>query len=159
MIVQGQGTIKREDSDRNLQYDENSLPNYKYVRQGDFIVHLRSFEGGLEVANCDGIISPAYHTFHGKNVNFVFYYPYFRSHDFVNIKLKNCVYGIRDGRSVDVEEMKKIYIPYTHLEEQNRIATLFTTLDRLITLHQRKSIFNIIPQSADIFNTHELAFW
>ena len=47
-IIQGAGTVKREDSDRNLMYDESNLSNYKMVRKDDFIVHLRSFEGGLE---------------------------------------------------------------------------------------------------------------
>ncbi len=36
------------------------------VYQDDFIVHLRSFEGGLEKASCNGIVSPAYHIFHGE---------------------------------------------------------------------------------------------
>ena len=68
-IIQGGGTILREKADRNLQYDRNSLSGYKLVRKDDFIVHLRSFEGGLEKANSDGIISPAYYTFHGKNTD------------------------------------------------------------------------------------------
>ena len=58
-IIQGGGTVKREDSDRNLMYDESNLSNYKMVRKDDFIVHLRSFEGGLEKSSLDGIISPA----------------------------------------------------------------------------------------------------
>ncbi len=56
-IIQGVGTILREYSNRNLQYDKSSLSGYKMVRRNDFIVHLRSFEGGLEKANSDGIIS------------------------------------------------------------------------------------------------------
>ena len=45
-IIQGGGTIRREESDRSLHYDKASLSNYKVVNEGDFIVHLRSFEGG-----------------------------------------------------------------------------------------------------------------
>lgn len=56
-IIQGGGTVKREDSDRNLMYDTSNLSNYKMVRKDDFIVHLRSFEGGLEKSSLDGIIS------------------------------------------------------------------------------------------------------
>ena len=41
-IIQGGGTVKREDSDRNLMYDETNLSNYKMVRKDDFIVHLLS---------------------------------------------------------------------------------------------------------------------
>ena len=139
-IVQGGGTIFREESDRSLQYDKSNLSGYKMVKKDDFIVHLRSFEGGLEKANSDGIISPAYHTMHGDNVDSRFYYPYFRSYDFINRKLVAHVYGIRDGRSIDIDGMKSIEIPYTSYEEQKTIGDYLDSLDHLITLHQRKPV-------------------
>jgi type I restriction enzyme, S subunit len=137
-IIQGGGTIRRDDSDRNLQYDKKSLANYKKVETGDFIVHLRSFEGGLEKATTSGIISPAYHTFHGEDTDSRFYYCYFRSERFINHDLKPHVYGIRDGRSIDIEGMKTINIPWTKVEEQKAIGNYIDCLDHLITLHQRK---------------------
>ncbi len=137
-IIQGGGTVKREDSDRNLMYDESNLSNYKMVRKDDFIVHLRSFEGGLEKSSLDGIISPAYHTFHSDVVDSRFYYPYFRSYEFIKHKLVPHVYGIRDGRSIDIDGMKTIEIPYISLEEQRKIGDYLESLDHLITLHQRK---------------------
>ena len=137
-IIQGGGTVKRENSDRNLMYDESNLSNYKMVRKNDFIVHLRSFEGGLEKSSLDGIISPAYHTFHSDAADSRFYYPYFRSHEFIKHKLVPHVYGIRDGRSIDIAGMKTIEIPYTSMEEQRKIGDYLESLDHLITLHQRK---------------------
>lgn len=137
-IVQGGGTVLRDESDRNLQYDKSSLSGYKMVQKNDFIVHLRSFEGGLEKSCHEGIISPAYHTFHGDNVDTRFYYPYFRSYEFINHKLVPHVYGIRDGRSIDIDGMKTIKIPYTSYEEQKKIGDYIESLDKLITLHQRK---------------------
>ena len=138
-IIQGGGTVRREESDRNLMYDKSNLSNYKMVHKNDFIVHLRSFEGGLEISSLDGIISPAYHTFHGDEVDSRFYYPYFRSHEFIKHKLVPHVYGIRDGRSIDIVGMNTIEIPYTSLEEQRKIGDYLESLDHLITLHQRKS--------------------
>ena len=137
-IIQGGGTIRRDESDRALQYDKKSLSNYKKVDVGDFIVHLRSFEGGLEMATNTGIVSPAYHIFHGEKVDSRFYYSYFRSKQFINTDLKPHVYGIRDGRSIDIEGMKTIEIPWTILDEQKAIGNCIDTLDSLITLHQRK---------------------
>ena len=137
-IIQGGGTIRRDESDRALQYDKKSLSNYKKVDVGDFIVHLRSFEGGLEMATNTGIVSPAYHIFHGEKVDSRFYYSYFRSKEFINTDLKPHVYGIRDGRSIDIEGMKTIEIPWTILDEQKAIGNCIDTLDHLITLHQRK---------------------
>lgn len=148
-IIQGGGTVKREDSDRNLMYNESNLSNYKMVRKDDFIVHLRSFEGGLEKSSLDGIISPAYHTFHSDVADTRFYYPYFRSYEFIKHKLVLHVYGIRDGRSIDIGGMKTIEIPYTSMVEQRKIGDYLESLDHLITLHQRelfygKSVLNHI---------------
>lgn len=137
-IIQGGGTVKREESDRNLMYDKSNLSNYKMVRKNDFIVHLRSFEGGLEKSLLDGIISPAYHTFHSDVADSRFYYPYFRSHEFIKHKLVPHVYGIRDGRSIDIAGMKTIEIPYTSIEEQRKIGDYLESLDHRITLHQQK---------------------
>lgn len=137
-ILQGSGTIHRDESDRKLLYDKSNLSNYKMVHEGDFIVHLRSFEGGLEIATNTGIISPAYHTFHGENTDSRFYYSYFRSKRFIDIDLKPHVYGIRDGRSIDIEGMKTIKIPFPDYEEQKAIGTYIRNLDNLIALHQRK---------------------
>lgn len=138
MIIQGGGTIRRDESDRSLMYDKANLSNYKMVNKGDFIVHLRSFEGGLEMATNTGIISPAYHTFHGKSTDSQFYYSYFRSKRFIDMDLKPHVYGIRDGRSIDISGMKTIEIPYTSYEEQKAIGKYIAVLDHLITLHQRQ---------------------
>ena len=137
-IIQGGGTVYRDESNRNLQFDKNSLSNYKAVSPGDFIVHLRSFEGGLEKATCCGLISPAYHTFHGNGIDSDFYYLYFRSKRFIDTDLKPHVYGIRDGRSIDIDGMKTISIPWATVNEQRAIGGFFKGLDNLITLHQRK---------------------
>ncbi|MCI8642618.1 MAG: restriction endonuclease subunit S [Lachnospiraceae bacterium] len=137
-IVQGCGTVLREESNRNLQYDKSSLLGYKMVQKDDFIVHLRSFEGGLEKANSDGVISPAYHTFHGEKTDTRFYYSFFRSKYFIDVLLKPHVYGIRDGKSIDIEGMKTIMIPVPSYEEQKRIGEYIESFDHLITLHQRK---------------------
>ena len=94
--------------------------------------------GGLEKASLNGIISPAYHTFHSDEADSRFYYPYFRSFEFIKHKLVPHVYGIRDGRSIDIEGMKCIEIPYTSLSEQREIGDYLELLDHIITLHQCK---------------------
>ena len=140
-MIQGGGTVYRDESNRNLQFDKNSLSSYKAVDPDDFIVHLRSFEGGLEKATCCGLISPAYHTFHGDGIDSDFYYLYFRSKRFIDTDLKPHVYGIRDGRSIDVDGMKTISIPWATINEQRAIGGFFKSLDSLITLHQREPGF------------------
>lgn len=137
-IMQGVGTVRRDETDRELIYDKNSLINYKLVKRNDFIVHLRSFEGGLEKSNLDGIVSPAYHVFCGRKINPEFYYSFFRSDEFINHKLVPFVYGIRDGRSIDISGMKMIQIPYPSVDEQNCIGELIGKLNAAIALYQSK---------------------
>lgn len=137
-IMQGVGTVRRDETGRELIYDKNSLINYKLVKRNDFIVHLRSFEGGLEKSNLDGIVSPAYHVFCGRKINPEFYYSFFRSDEFINHKLVPFVYGIRDGRSIDISGMKMIQIPYPSLDEQNCIGELIGKLNAAISLYQSK---------------------
>ncbi len=137
-IIQGGGTVKRNESDRNILYDKSSLSNYKLVKKDDFILHLRSFEGGLEKTTCDGIVSPAYHTFHGINADSRFYYSYFRSFDFIKKKLVPHIYGIRDGKSIDVNGMRSIKIPYPTYIEQKKMGDYIDYFDNLLTFYKRK---------------------
>ena len=90
------------------------------------------------MATNTGIVSPAYHIFHGEKVDSRFYYSYFRSRKFIDTDLKPHVYGIRDGRSIDIEGMKTIEIPWTDPNEQKVIGDCIDAIDNLITLHQRK---------------------
>ena len=132
-IVQGKGTLPREQAGRNIHYDDASLSNYKKVKQGDFIIHLRSFEGGLEMANEDGIVSPAYTILRcQKPHSSLFYEAYFHTDEFINHVLAKSVEGIRDGRQISYEAFKWLELPYCEISEQKRIASLFEILNRRI---------------------------
>ena len=132
-IVQGYGTIRRDESERRIAYDEKGLKNYKAVQKDDFIVHLRSFEGGLEIANQDGIVSPAYHVYRGNGeVHPLFYYPYFRSSSFIKGKLAICVTGVRDGKNIEMGAFDELLIPHPCPEEQKKIADCLSSLDEVI---------------------------
>lgn len=137
-IIQGTGTVLREESGREIIYDENSLANYKFVKKGDFIIHLRSFEGGLEVANQDGIVSPAYIILRPKiDVSIVYLYALFHSNQFINQTMAPAVEGARDGRSVkyDVLKKQKLFLP--PLSEQKKIAEILSAQDKIIELKEK----------------------
>ena len=137
-IIQGKGTIPREQAGRNIHYDDASLANYKKVEQGDFIIHLRSFEGGLEMANEDGIVSPAYTILRCKKPHSsLFYEAYFHTDEFINHILSKSVEGIRDGRQISYEAFKWLGLPYCDVSEQERIAQLFCTLSHRIEKQQQ----------------------
>ena len=137
-IIQGKGTLPREQSGRNIHYEDASLSNYKKVEQGDYIIHLRSFEGGLEMANEDGIVSPAYTILRCKKPHSsLFYEAYFHTDEFINHVLSKSVEGIRDGRQISYEAFKWLGLPYCDISEQEKISHLFYTLNRRIDKQQQ----------------------
>ena len=132
-IIQGKGTLPREQAGRNIHYDDASLSNYKKVEQGDFIIHLRSFEGGLEMANEAGIVSPAYTILRCKRPHSsLFYDAFFHTDEFINHNLSKSVEGIRDGRQISYEAFKWLGIPYCEPTEQEKISNLFAALNERI---------------------------
>ena len=132
-IIQGKGTLPREQAGRNIHYDDASLSNYKKVEQGDFIIHLRSFEGGLEMANEAGIVSPAYTILRCKRPHSsLFYDAYFHTQEFINHNQSKTVEGIRDGRQISYEAFKWLGIPYCEPTEQEKISSLFSVLNERI---------------------------
>ena len=45
--TQDRGIVPRTEMDIDIKFDETSLPTYKKVMPGNFVIHLRSFQGGL----------------------------------------------------------------------------------------------------------------
>ena len=134
-IIQGVGTVPRNSVERRISYDAASLSTYKKVNQNDFILHLRSFEGGLEIANQSGIVSPAYTVLRSKQrVESCFFYAYFRSYEFINRKLRSTVEGIRDGKSINMNAFWNIKIPLPDLGEQESLSRLFASIDKRLNL-------------------------
>lgn len=137
-IVQGVGTVLRKDSGRDIIYDKNSLSNYKYVQKDDFIIHLRSFEGGLEIANQEGIVSPAYIILRTKiQAESGYLYALFHSNRFINQTMAPAVEGVRDGRTVKYEVLKNQSIFFPPLAVQQEIAEILCKQDKIISLKQK----------------------
>ena len=151
-IIQGAGTVPRDSSGRSIQYDELTLDNYKKVQVNDFIIHLRSFEAGLEIANSSGIVSPAYTILRNKSeIAPMFYRNYFRSDKFINQTLCSAVEGIRDGRQINYNQFKRLPIIYTEFQEQQKIAEFLSTVDEKIK-SQQAIVESLEKQCDDILN-------
>ena len=131
-ILQGRGTVYRDSSDRNILYDKKSTTNYKAMKKGDFIIHLRTFEGGLECATLDGISSPAYKILRTNKLVSEAYKDYFRSRSFIEGRLAIAVTGVRDGKNIEMSTFWDISVPVPCLEEQQKIADFLSSVDEVI---------------------------
>ena len=59
-ITQDRGTVYRDDVRIDIKTSEASAKSYKIIEEGDFIISLRSFQGGIEYSTLHGICSPTY---------------------------------------------------------------------------------------------------
>ena len=135
--TQDRGIVPRDEVDIDIKYDTSSLVNYKKVQKGNFVISLRSFQGGIEYSTYTGLVSPAYTVLAlKKDISDEYYKHFFKSTDYIN-RLNVAVYGIRDGKQISYEDFGRIRIPYPPVDEQNAIATVFATSDREIDLLQQ----------------------
>ena len=134
------GMVLRDEIGIDIQYDEATLNNYKVVKPGQFVIHLRSFQGGFALSRLEGITSPAYTIidFIDKENNLpAFWNSILTSRDFIK-RLETVTYGIRDGKSISFKDFSSLKFVFPNFKEQQAIGTYFSNLDNLINSHQEK---------------------
>ena len=129
---QTDGMVSRDSLGIDIKFEEDSIKNYKIVREGDYVIHLRSFQGGFAFSDRTGVCSPAYTILRPtEQVSYGFLKPFFMSNKFIN-SLRLVTYGIRDGKSISVEEWLKLNTHLPSLEEQQKISSFLALLDERI---------------------------
>lgn len=137
-ITQEYGAIPRDEIDYKVSVTEKSLKAYKIVEKGDFIISLRSFQGGIEYSMYDGICSPAYIILRKKtNIIDQYYKYYFKSYRFIQ-DLNKDLEGIRDGKMISYSQFSSILLPKPDKEEQQKIADCLSSIDDLISAEEKK---------------------
>ena len=143
--TQDAGMVKRDEIGKSVFHDKSNEVGYKRVLPGQFVIHLRSFQGGFAHSNIEGITSPAYTIFGFKpsEKQYDLFWKYiFSSEEFVR-RLETVTYGIRDGRSISYDEFLTMGFIVPSYAEQVKIAQGLIITDNLITLHQRgENIYN-----------------
>lgn len=137
--TQENGVIPRDMLSGKVMSPEGSLEGYKLIEVGDFVISLRSFQGGLEYSKYRGILSPAYTVL--KNIIDIdkdFYRHFFKSYNFIEKYLSISVIGIRDGKQVSYSDLSSVKIPYPPLEEQKKIGKILNCYDKEIKILNSK---------------------
>ena len=115
----------------------------KMVCKGDFVIHMRSFQGGLEYSEHTGSISSAYvMLIPDKKAGECRYFKWlFKSASYINA-LQSTSNLIRDGQAMRYSNFIQIIIPYPPLEEQQQIADFLDSkcseIDSLIADKKRQ---------------------
>jgi type I restriction enzyme S subunit len=137
-ITQEYGAIPRHMIDYHVSVTEKSIESYKVVRVGDFIISLRSFQGGIEYSRYHGICSPAYVILRrrGKGSDEYFRH-YLKTDGFIRILTKN-LEGLRDGKMISFSQFSELQLPIPTPAEQQKIAKCLSSVDDLIAAQARK---------------------
>ena len=138
--TQIQGVVRKEKYGVRTVLALMDLQLLKVVRPGDFVVSLRSFQGGIEYARDQGIISPAYTILYPKERAHHAYLSYlFKSRPFID-NLTMFVTGIREGQSLDYEKLSRSYLPLPPLSEQRIIVRYLGHVDELVRGYIRNKL-------------------
>lgn len=148
---QERGMIPRNQSGIDIKYSEESVYTYKIIERGDYVIHLRSFQGGFAFSRLNGVCSPAY-TVLKPNRDILsngFLEYYFTSKKFID-SLRTVTFGIRDGKSISVEQWmsQSLYIPSKN--EQEKIIAFIQTINSRIEVqnkiikHKKSLIISLI---------------
>jgi type I restriction enzyme S subunit len=121
--TQTKGVVRKEDYGERTVTAQKDFHLLKLVEPGDFVISLRSFQGGIEVAHCRGIISPAYTILAPKRESRRAYFThFFKSPDFIR-SLTLFVTGIREGQNIDYARLSRAYLPLPPEDEQEAIGS------------------------------------
>lgn len=139
-ITQDQGAVPRDQIEYNVMVTDKSLSNYKVVEVGDFIISLRSFQGGIEYSRFKGICSPAYIILRKReeNISELYYKYFFKTWRYIQSLNRN-LEGIRDGKMISYSQFSSVKVPYPRsFKEQQKIADCLSSIDELIDAENRK---------------------
>lgn len=140
--TQKYGMLPQSEVEGVVQVKENAdLQQFRTVHKDDYVISLRSFQGGFEFSQYEGVCSPAYQVFYNiKPVYHPYYRLMFKSDGFIK-KMNSLTVGIRDGKNIQYDDFANSLIPVPPLDEQEHIASYLdrkcSQIDAIISKQQQ----------------------
>ena len=129
---QEKGMVSRDDLNLDIQFERSNINTYKIVKNGDYVIHLRSFQGGFAFSEKTGVCSPAYTILRPNGLlEYGYLSYYFTSREFIQ-SLIIVTYGIRDGRSINVDEWLDMKVVIPSKEQQSHIVNVIKSIENKI---------------------------
>jgi len=96
--------------------------SFKRVKPDDFVISLRSFQGGIEHSRYGGCVSPAYTVLRANRPIVAKYWAYALKCSTYISALQTVTAGIREGKSISYSQFGGLEVPVPSLDEQAQIA-------------------------------------
>lgn len=135
-VTQIQGVVMRSESSLRVWNPENDISGYKLIEPGNFVISLRSFEGGLELSQIRGLVSPAYTVLERtRTIHEKYFWWLMKSKKFI-VEINKHVSGIREGKNIGWDDFSNIYLTFPPIKEQIEISDFLvlktTKIDKMI---------------------------
>ncbi|WP_282363949.1 restriction endonuclease subunit S [Pseudomonas sp. PS01297] len=132
--------------------------NFKGVLADDFVISLRSFQGGIEHSAYDGCVSPAYTVLRRNTKNDVYpgLFKYLLKEDAYISALQSVTTGIREGKTITYDQFGSLLLPVAASSEQIQIARFLdhetARIDALI--EEQQSLIELLKEKRQAVISH-----
>ena len=114
--TQKYGMLPQSEVEGVVQVKEDAdLQQFRTVHKKDFVISLRSFQGGFEYSQYEGVCSPAYQVFYNTTpICHNYYRLLFKSDGFIQ-KMNSMTVGIREGKNIQYSDFANSLKPTVFL--------------------------------------------
>ena len=134
----------------------NGVEGFKHVNVEDFVISLRSFQGGIEHSAYAGCVSPAYTVLRPTYEQVPGYYRYLLKAAPYISALQTVTDGIRDGKNISYEQFGKVGLPLPPLSEQTAVVAFLdhetAKIDAL--LEEQRRLIELLKQKRQAEISH-----
>lgn len=155
-VTQDFGVVPRDQLETRVVMPTGQLQTFKLVRADDFVISLRSFQGGIEYSAYTGLVSPAYTVLRKqRRVDSRYLKHLLKSVGFIS-ELNTSVTGIRDGKTISFGEMSYSLFPLPSLSEQEFIANFLDrkTAEIDAAIAKKYRLIDLLQEQKGILTNH-----